>query len=135
MAKVFETQEDGIPMLSGIWGQQPVEKAIEVIIAKDGERIVSSPINLSEMSGVIRNALPGRYTIKLRTGRVLWEDEITKKDLLWHEAFPDRELKLAAATGEAKRVSTKKISVLDGEIIIRVFPGFEDGTIEVKRSK
>jgi len=135
MAKVFEIQKDDIPWMAGIWELQPDKRTIKIIIIKDEETIASFPMNLSEKSRLIHNALPGFYTIKLSTGRILWMDEISKRDLSWREAFPDRELKLAAAVGEVKQVPTKEISVLDGEIIIRIFPGFEDGTIEVMRPR
>ena len=135
MTKVFEIQEDDIPWLTGIWEFQTVQRSIKVIITKDGKTIASLPMNLLENLRLIRNALPGLYTIRLSTGRVLWIGKLSEKDLLWSKAFPETELKLAAATGEVKRVSTKEFSVLDGGISIRVFPGFEDGTIEVMRSR
>ncbi|MFC1761013.1 hypothetical protein ACFL6U_02910 [Planctomycetota bacterium] len=83
-------------------------------------------------SKTIDNIFPGSYTIALATGRVIWQGPLDKCDLLWMEAYPDQALRLSADTGEPEGEPTQQISVLDGEIILRVFAGLESGRIEIR---
>jgi hypothetical protein len=134
MAKVFAMQENEAPWLMGIWDGHFAETVVQVIIIADGAEIASFPLRQSHLFRATAGVVPGLYTIKLSTGRILWMGELTRSDVHWYEAFPGGDLKLAADTGDQKPLPTKEITVLHGEIIIRIFPGFEGGTIEVMRS-
>jgi hypothetical protein len=83
-------------------------------------------------AGSIGNVEPGNYVLKLATGRYLWEGCLTERDVFWTEAFPDRDLDLAADTEEAESKPTREISLLDGELILRVYPGIESGHIQIE---
>lgn len=72
---------------------------------------------------------PGNYLLKLHTGVVLWEGELTAGDLIC------RRLEMAAETDEVKRQPTKQIELWHGEVILRVFAGIESGSIEVELTK
>ena len=76
--------------------------------------------------------VPGHYQLRFVTGRVLWEGELTAKDLIWTEAFPDQGLDLAAETEEAKGRPTRQIELWEGEVILRIYAGVESGSIEVE---
>jgi len=134
MKKAFEFSEKETIWLTEIWGHHEEETLLELVVTKDGETIASFPISLSECSQRVHDAMPGFYTFQLSTGRVLWMGELLRKDLFWLEAFPDSELELAADTKDLKPEPTQEIEILDGEFVIYVFPGFEGGIIEVKRS-
>ena len=75
---------------------------------------------------------PGQHLLRLSTGLVLWEGQLTARDLLWVEAFGPESLELAAKTPEARGQPTRIVAMLDGELILRVFAGIEDGEIEVE---
>jgi len=104
----------------------------ELIVEKEGKRIGSIPFENEPASKTIRNLKPGLYMIKLDTGRVLWQDRLTEKDLLWIYAFPEQDLDLAADTGDAMPRKTREIELLDGEVIVRVFPEIESGRLELE---
>jgi hypothetical protein len=82
-------------------------------------------------SKTIDNITPGSYNMAFATGRVIWQGQLTEKDLIWTEAFPGQPLKLSADTGEAEGEPTQETSIFDGEIALRVYAGPESGRIEI----
>lgn len=74
---------------------------------------------------------PGDYAFRLSTGRVLWTGRIETNDVHWAAAFPTEALPLAADTGDAKEIHTRELRLLHGEIVARVYPGVEHGTIGI----
>lgn len=109
-----------------------IPRAPEMIIERNGERIVSIACEHLPVTTEIENVKPGLYSVKLDTGRLIWEEELTRHELLWIYAFPEQDLDLAADTGEAVERTTREITLLNGNLIIRVFPGAESGRLELK---
>ena len=104
-----------------------------IIIKKGGEYINSIKLENLPVTKEIKNVKPGNYEFMLDTGRLLWEDSLTEKDLLWAYAFPEQDLPLAADTGgETIPRPTREMRLLNGEVIIRIFPEIETGRIEVE---
>ena len=83
----------------------------------------------------IEGIFPGSYTLKLDIGRVIWEGNLAGKDLIWTEAFGAKRLDLAAETEDIERQPTRKIVLLDGDVVLRTFAGIESGSIEVELTK
>jgi hypothetical protein len=106
-------------------------RAPEIIIEKNRE-----PMGFTSCEHPIikefRNVMPALYAAKMDTGRIIWQGELTEKDLIWSAAFPGQALELAADTGEPTGRMTREITLLNGELIIRVFPGAESGRLELK---
>lgn len=76
---------------------------------------------------------PGDYSLRLaNTGWVIWEGELTAKELQWAEAYGAKDLDLAAETEVAHRRPTREIVLLDGDVFLRTFAGIESGSIEVE---
>ena len=116
--------------------RRPSEKfELELIVTINGEMTASLPMKPFAISHSIINAMPGFYTFQLSTGRFLWMGKLTKRDLFWAYAFPNSDIKLAADTEDSRVEPTKEFGLLDGEIVIHVFPGFDGGCIEIKGSK
>ena len=109
-----------------------VQKIPEIIVERNGERIASIPCERLPISKEIRNVKPGLYSLKLDTGRLIWEEELTEQELLWALAFPGEALDLAADTGDAVERATREIKLLNGKLVIRVFPEIERGRLELK---
>ncbi len=109
-----------------------VHKVPEIIIERNGERIDSIPCEPLPVSKEIRNLKPGYYLVKMDTGRVIWEEELTEQELIWAAAFPGQDLDLAADTGEGAARATREINLLGGEVKIRVFPETESGCLEFR---
>jgi hypothetical protein len=106
--------------------------SMEVIVEKDGGLFDSFTIGEKSVTREISNIKPGDYTVKLDTGRVVWQERLNERDLLWVYAFPEYGLRLAADTGDSISLKTRDVLVLDGEGAIRVYPGVESGRLELK---
>ena len=104
----------------------------EIIIEKDGKRFgifsVGKSSNIIKVAGI----KPAHYSFLLSTGRLIWEGNLTEKELLWSFAFPERDLEMAAKTDDMIKRTTREIKALKGEVIIRVFPEIESGNLEIE---
>lgn len=101
------------------------ELAIEVL--KDGKTIASFPV--SEIPFSLTDIEPGRYTVRLSNGRVLWEGLLDKKHLLWWEAYGDSDLPMAAKTEKDAPRPTVSESLMDGDVTMDVIPDLQSGEI------
>jgi hypothetical protein len=79
--------------------------------------------------------LPGKHKVRLSNGRVLWEGDLEKEDLIWAFAFPERDLPMAAQTESHVQEPTKTLSLLEGELIMYVYAGLESGKMRLVREK
>lgn len=79
----------------------------------------------------IQSVTPGYYRLFTTTGRVLWQEELSARDLIWAHATQMEALKAAADTGGADLNYTRRFSLFAGEITITVYPGVTSGTIGV----
>ena len=103
--------------------------AIPMILEKDGEPIQALELSPSQVVASIANIEPGKYTLKLSTGRVLWEEELTLLDLVWEEAFPGEALPFAADSEERVLSFSRREELLSGELVLSVSPGLASGSI------
>ena len=85
-----------------------VKYNIELQLEKNNEVFWKTTINQDAFSATIKNIIPDNYIAKLNTGRILWEDTLSEKDLLWIKAYPEKPLELAADTGIEMRKPTKE---------------------------
>jgi len=73
--------------------------------------------------------IPGNYKLELtNTGWIIWEGQLTAKDLISSEAHEGENLRLAAGPA----IPTRKIVLLDGDMILRTYAGAESGRIEIE---
>ena len=77
--------------------------------------------------------VPGEYRLTLSTGRLIWEGMILPEQVLLAEAYPGRDLKMAAQTGDLEQEATHVESLLGGELELRLCPGLEAGTMRIAR--
>jgi len=112
-------------------GEDPGELLLPAIQILRGEQLVRE-VMMRREGEYIDGIVAGQYTVKLGIGMIIWEGELTAKDLLWTEAFTASDLDLAAETPGVERQSTREMVLLDGALIIRVFAGIESGFIEVE---
>jgi hypothetical protein len=111
-------------------GKAP-DRTTKIIINKDGEYLETIKFSRPTFIKTLRDIKPGLYEFKLETGRILGEETLTKKELLWTYAYPEQDLKLAADTGDTVEQPGKEIEFLNGELILQVFPGLESGRLRV----
>ena len=74
---------------------------------------------------------PGRYSLRTDTGLVIWEGELTSKDLVGTDAFGGRDLALAAEAGDVPRRPSREVKVPGARLVLRIFPGIESGALEI----
>jgi len=79
----------------------------------------------------VSNIEPGIYSIELSNGRLLWEGELTAKDLVLGLLHPENEYSLAAETEETEVKPSRVIEMVKNEIIMNVYAGFEFGKIKI----
>jgi len=105
---------------------------IKVIVEKNGVLYHSFSLGEMPVRRELPNVKPGHYSVKLDTGRIIWQERLTEKDLIWVYAFPETGLRLAADTGDSISLKTREVLVLDGDGTIRVYPGIESGRLELE---
>jgi len=108
------------------------EGQFEIIIERNGKELYKIAIAKGQIRKTIRNVKPGNYAIRSSVNSLLWQGDLEKHELLWANAFPEQPLKLAADTEQIILNSTKKINLLNGKIILRVFPEIEFGRLELE---
>ena len=112
-------------------GLKPQEVGLKMVLFGEGRTIESFRPPARSSPKTIRQVNPGRYSIRLDTGRVIWEGVLGEADLIWAKAFPDQPLELAADTGGAEVTATRKIELMDGLMVLRVIPGIESGRLQI----
>lgn len=105
----------------------------EILLIKNDDCIESFLIGTEPLKKTINNITQGTYTLKLNNGRILWQEELTSKHLIWTEAFPESDLDLAASTDKSKQKATEEFEILKDELTIKIYPGIESGHIEIEK--
>lgn len=107
--------------------------SIKIEVLKDDKSIASH--DLSELPIHLKNIEPGQYTIRLSNGRVLWEGQLLKKDLIWADAYADEDLPMAARTEDLGSKPSVSETLLGGELTMEVIPGLNRGGIHLSYGK
>ena len=110
----------------------PVE-SIEIEVFKDENDI--GTLSISDKQSSISSIFPERYSIRLSNGRVLWEGNLTHKDVIWTAAFPEKDLAMAAETETLEPQPTRTIPLLGGELVLLVYAGLESGKLTIKHGQ
>lgn len=113
----------------------PTEASIMIEILKDGSLYASFVYEpLSKLISV-KGLTAGSYAIRLSTGLLLWEGQLTEKELIWTKAFPKEKVKAAAETKAIGRKASLSKPLLNDELTLEVFPGLESGAIQLSIRK
>lgn len=104
---------------------------VEVQLFIDGKFIQEIVLNPHQIEVEFKKVKPGFLSVRVSNGRVLWEDEVLAESLIWSLAYPDREYKLAADTGEAQVQPTRTGHSPDKKTQVRIYPGLESGRLIV----
>jgi hypothetical protein len=109
----------------------PPDPGIEIVFERNGAYLATITYRHRRIIRTITNVAPGHFTLKLAIGRVIWSGELTRKDLIWSEAFPREDLRLAAETEKPATKVSRIIRLFNSEVIIRVIPGIEHGNVDI----
>ena len=101
-------------------------------LLRDDRQIAEISFEGSGCRRVVDGISPGRYAIRLDVGLMLWEGAFSCADVVWTEAFEGENLALAAEAGEVRRRMSRQIDIVDAHLILRVFPGIEQGSLEIE---
>ena len=104
------------------------DSMFELRIERDGAAVASCTFERARGVKTVGDITPGHYTLKVETGRTVWEGELAARDVLHR---PEEPMKMVADTGEAPP-PTREFTELDGMLIVRVFAGMEAGTVEIE---
>lgn len=106
--------------------------SVQILVERD--RVLVAACSFELLSGVqsVGDITQGAYQISLDTGRVLWQGHLTAQDLLWAKAFPGEPLRMAADTDQVKQRPVREISLLEGALTLRIYPGVEAGSLEIE---
>lgn len=104
---------------------------IVLLVEREGDPVGTIRIDPDGGPGRLGGIVPGRYSVSLSTGRLLWEGELGEADLLWARAFPGQPLAMAAATGRIPQPRSRN-EILEGGLALSVLPGVEAGEIAIQ---
>jgi hypothetical protein len=111
----------------------PPDSAVGVEVVKGGQVLYSYSLPTDILS--IGPISPGNYTVRLSNGRVLWQGDLRREDLIWAYAYPQQDLPMAAETEDLPPSPTRTIGLLAGELTMEVFAGLESGRIALRIEK
>ena len=97
----------------------------------DGDALASFDISESRHSYTIADLTPGNYTLKTDSDWLIWQEHLSERELFWTHAYPEQEFPMAADTESTDTREFKTVVLLEGELIIRIYPGLETGTIKI----
>jgi hypothetical protein len=106
------------------------DSPIQIEILRENQ--VIDAVHMTAETITVSPIFPGQYTMRFSNGRILWEGDLTREDLIWTYAYPDQDISMAAETEDFRQEPVKTISLLDGEIVLRIFAGLESGRIILK---
>ena len=83
----------------------------------------------------LNDIIPGNYKFKLiNTGWIIWEGELTAKELIWSHAHEGENLRLAA--GDKKEEPTSETDLLNNDdLILRTYAKAKNGSIEIELTR
>jgi hypothetical protein len=117
--------------LRGEIAEMAKSEPLTIDITKDDIVICSLPCQIDAEPLMISKITPGEYQIALSNGRPLWSRHLTASELRWAIVFPQSEYPAAAMTDPAQAKASLAESLLDGSLLIEVFPGIEFGSIRI----
>ena len=126
-------QEQYEELWAAICGSMDRPPICEILIERDDAPVATCVFEPDRKTQSVGGIVPGDYRLVLETGRTLWEGRLEERDLVWSKAFPAQPLKMAADTGEAGRKPTRHFTLLGGDLVVRVHPGIETGSLGIEQ--
>ena len=111
--------------------QDSESQSLELVVQRGEDVLGSFDVLRGGVLGRLGGVHPGDHRISLSSGRVLWEGEFAESDLI----IAGKPLELAADTGEPAAESSRDIPLMNGEIMMHLYPGIESGTVVIERMR
>ena len=106
---------------------------VGLFMFRDETIVERCSLTLCESSAVFNKILPGRYSLLLETGWLIWEASLTAEDLLRTEANPGDSLDLSASSPGDHQPPSRSYRLAENRLLLQIFPGLEWGRIEIRR--
>lgn len=103
-----------------------------LLLVHNQRTIARIPVTLAGNIHLVTGALPGLYSLRCDSGCFIWERELSAQDLIWSLAFPGQAMEMVAHTDDRHERVTIEEKLLDGALLIRVFPGIRSGRVEIQ---
>lgn len=133
MGSAYESRRQQMPEEGE--AQPPAEmdrpSGFVLILERNGVVVATCPFDRGSGIRTISDILPGQWRLDTDTGHVLWEGSLTPHDVLWADALPGQDLRMAADTDESARRPTREIDLIGGALVLRAYPGVEAGSLEI----
>jgi len=105
--------------------------SVVILVEREGQVLASLSSDRTQAPWIAEGITPGRYRLATDTGWVLWEGNLSARDVLWAKAYGRRPIEMAADTGQAAGRPTREIATANAGLIVRVYAGIETGTLEI----
>lgn len=132
MASAYDARELGAPGEQDYRALGFPTPEVEFHLFRQRECIAKCIFDRVRGSAVVEGIRPGSYRLALASGRIIWEAELTEKDVSWSAAYPAKPVQLAADSGETTQRPTREIRLLEGTVILRLYPGLDRGTLVIE---
>lgn len=126
-----EWKNDYEQLLSHFMELESLPQNIKISVFREQELLEQIEFTDIPGFGIVGSIVPANYRLAFDSGQILWEGQLTERQLLWSEAHPGEPLKMAAATDRESQKPTEEVSVFGGEIVLQVFAGIESGSIKI----
>ena len=110
---------------------QSISFSCELIIFRDDILICTVSLNESKTQS-IHGIVPGTYTVRLSTGRVIWRGYLSQEDLIIRKRPGSQSMKFAADSDDLKTEPARVVTLLGGRMVLKIFKGFDSGVIQIE---
>lgn len=108
----------------------PYAPELTLVLTKGETPFLIVPVPGNGETSVTSPVTPGHYRLSTITGWLLWSDTLRSEDVFLADAQPYASLALAADSDEnLEPFATRKLSLLEGEVRLRLYPGIEAGSL------
>lgn len=107
----------------------PKPEQVQIEIEKNGKPLGLFEFDTATSRILVREVEPGDYLVKLSSGLLLWQGNLSREKLVWTSAFPGEKLPAAAETEPLRRKPSYREDLAEGEIRLEILPGLESGAM------
>ena len=107
-----------------------LDMSCNLTLLKNDEHFADIFYTFNDKKVVLDNILPGNYSLRLSTGMIIWQDELTEHDLLISKYSKKiRKFRMAADTGQG--FVSKDYKLAEDLLCLEVIPGANCGSIRL----
>jgi hypothetical protein len=105
---------------------------LQLLLEREGQLIGVFSFPGGTGAETVAGIAPGHYQLRTDTGWLIWEGDLSERNLLWAKAYPGQALPMAADTEQAEGHRTNQMDLLNGSVQLRTYAGVEAGSLQVE---